>query len=784
MLLSKKLFLSFFPQFTKTSIDDLCKMLNSIGIEIENIHTFEKIKGLIVGKILGVEKHPKSSKLNLCKVFFEKKEHLIVCGANNVKANQKVIVAKINTKMLDGAVIKNRNILGIESNGMICSYSELTNRCDFLPNSEKDNIVVLDSFAKINDDNPLKYIGLDDVIFDLSIPSNRNELNGILSIGYDLLPILDDKNVFDFSINLDHVKTSNIEIKNSSSNFYGFIEVENWKIEESSWKTKYFLMNSGIIPVCPIVDISNLNMIISGNPSHSFSFDSIIKEIQITDNMTGKFVGLNNVEYKIENKDICIISNQKIIALAGIIGGIESFITNTYNKKILFEIANFDHLLIKRTSDRLQLKTPAAFIFSKKIPLWISFKSLEIFVTLLESLDCKIVGINYTKLTTKRNKINFDYLHITKLLGIKISEKEITQTLKSFGFIFFDNNKYIMPPIYREDIENSHDVVEEILKKININNLPTKMIGDSFVNLEFNYEYKNYLYLKNFFLSKGFAQLRTYNLTSINKNRLFNIFNQKNNVEIVNPISIDKIVLRNNILEKHLDVLQKNISYKNKLFPTFEIQKLLINNINNYYLSCVIPTNIFSNILDGSKINNNILLLKSFINDLFINYGVLFSFEENNLNFSFIRKNNSLLIFSNEKMIGVIGELELKICKEYDFKNKVFFMEINVHQLLMSKGHEFTIYEITNKHPIKRTLSIITSKTNFKKLENVINQINYIDSYEVKDLYQYEDKKVSYNIEFTFSFKINNPSNEDISSVFNSLIYILENNDFQIRKTN
>lgn len=783
MLLSKKLFLSFFPQFIETDDDDFCKMLNSIGIEIESIHKFEKIKGLVIGEILAIEKHPKSNKLNLCKVFFEKKEQLIVCGANNVEINQKVIVATVNTKMLDGTVIKIRDILGIESNGMICGYSELTNRCDFLPNNEKDNIVILDSFAKINDD-PLKHIGLDDVIFDLSIPSNRNELNGILSIGYDLLPILDDKNVFDFSINLNDIKKSNIGIKNDSSNFYGLIEVENWKIKESSWKTKYFLMHSGIVPVNSIVDISNLNMIISGNPSHAFSFNSIIKKIEISNNINGKFIGLNNVEYEIKSKDICISSNDKIIALAGIIGSLDSSINNIHNEKIIFEIANFDYLLIKNTSDRLKLKTPASVIFSKKIPLWISLKSLEIFITLLKAINCEIVGINYTKTKFNINKINFDYLQIIKLLGMEISEKKIIKILKSFGFIFSIDNKYITPPIYREDIENSNDVVEEILKKININDLSPKMISESSVNLEFNYEYKNYLYLKEFFLSKGFTQLRTYNLTSIDKNNLFNIFNQKNNIEITNPISRDKIVLRNNILEKHLEILQKNISYKNKLLPTFEIQKLSINDINNYYLSCLIPVNIFSNRLDGSILKNNILFLKSLINDLFINYGVLFSFEKNNFDLSFVKKNNSLLIFCNKKMIGIIGELESKICKEYSFKNKLFFMELNVQNLVMSNHGAFTISEITNKHPIKRSLSIITDKTNFKKLDNIICNTDYIESYEIKDLYECADKSISYNIEFKFIFTIDNPSNDDISLLFNDLISRCESNGFQLRKTN
>ncbi|MEF9984821.1 MAG: phenylalanine--tRNA ligase subunit beta [Malacoplasma sp.] len=784
MFLSKKLFASFFPQFKKTNDEQFCEMLNSVGIEVENVHKFKNTNGLIVGEILSVEKHPKSDKLNLCTVFFKNQKHLIVCGAENVLPNKKVIVAKINTTMLDGRVIEKKSILGIESNGMICSYSELSDRCDYLSEIDLDNIVILDDSAKLDDEEPLKYIGLDDVIFDLSIASNRNELNGILSIGYDLLPLLNIDNRFDFSINLEGFKKSKINIKSSSSNFYSLIEVENWNIKESSWKTKFFLMNSGIIPINSIVDISNLNMIISGNPSHAFSANSISGDIEIKNGIARKFFGLNNTEYKIDKNDICIVSNNNVLALAGIIGGLDSSIKKVLNEKIIFEIANFDNLLIKKTSDRLELKTQSAIIFSKRLPLWISMKALEIFATLLSEMDCKIIGINYTKPDFHKTKINFDCSKIIKLLGSDVDEKKIIDILKSFGFTFDSKNTYLTPPVYREDILNINDVTEEILKKININNLKPIPIGSSFVNFEFNYEYKNYLYLKTFFLNKGFSQLKTYNLTSANKNQLFNIFNQKNNIEIINPLSKDKVVFRNNILEKHLEVLKKNISYKNKLMPVFEIQKLPINGTNSSYLSCLVPIDIFFNKIDNSKLANNILLLKSLINDLFMNFGFTVSFTPNNRNFPFVKENNSLLITVDKETIGIMGELDFTFNKEYDFKDKLFFMELNIDKLILkNKSIDFNVSEIDNKHPIKRDISVVINKGLFNAFEKTINKINYIKSYEIKNLYEFDINSISYNIEFIFIFDKDNPSSEEISSLFNKLIIHLEDNKFLIRKS-
>ncbi|MBD5445912.1 MAG: phenylalanine--tRNA ligase subunit beta, partial [Mycoplasma sp.] len=199
MLLSKKLLGDFFSEFKKISDKDLIKAITAIGAEVESVYNFEQVNNLIVGEITHVEKHPKSEKLNLCTVLVNNKKRLIVCGASNVKPDARVIVALEDAEMVDGRVIKYKELLGIESQGMICAYNELTKRTEFLNSIDADNVIILDSNAKVNDTNPLKYINLDDTIFDISLPSNRNELNGIIGLVCDLMPHLNFKKPFDFS---------------------------------------------------------------------------------------------------------------------------------------------------------------------------------------------------------------------------------------------------------------------------------------------------------------------------------------------------------------------------------------------------------------------------------------------------------------------------------------------------------------------------------------------------------------------------------------------------------
>lgn len=158
MILSKKLLEGLFPIFKKIPNEKIEETLLLMGCEIESKKTFEKIENLIVGEIINVEKHPKTNNLNLCKVLVNNKEQLIVCGAHNVVKGAKVIVALENAKMIDGRVIQYRKIMDVVSEGMICAYNELTNHVDFLSDDDKDNIIILDENAVVNDVDPLKYI--------------------------------------------------------------------------------------------------------------------------------------------------------------------------------------------------------------------------------------------------------------------------------------------------------------------------------------------------------------------------------------------------------------------------------------------------------------------------------------------------------------------------------------------------------------------------------------------------------------------------------------------------
>ena len=788
MLLSKKLLGDFFSEFKKISDKDLIKAITAIGAEVESVYNFEQVNNLIVGEITHVEKHPKSEKLNLCTVLVNNKKRLIVCGASNVKPDARVIVALEDAEMVDGRVIKYKELLGIESQGMICAYNELTKRTEFLNSIDADNVIILDSNAKVNDTNPLKYINLDDTIFDISLPSNRNELNGIIGLVCDLMPHLNFKKPFDFSISLEKNKKNNIKIKTDEKicSFFGTIELSNLKNHESNWKVKSYLMNSGIKPINWLVDIGNLNMILTGNGAHSYDRKFIGNEIDVNLSTTkNKFLALNNKEYEVDSSSIFIKSKNKNVSLAGIIGSLESSITDDTNS-VVYEVANFNNNLVKKTSAQIGLTTDASALFSKKIPLWITIKSFETLINLLKESNSNFLGISYTKYNFRKINIKYDLKKINSILGKEFKDAIIKKYLKLLGFKINGNN--LTPPIYREDIINIYDVAEEILKMVGIENLDLASVEDSLVSFKDNNFENNLNLICEHLLFKGFSEVKTYNLISIENVKKFNLFKSKKIEKVLNPISKEREYLRTSLISQLLNVITYNKSYKNDLVPIFEIQGLTYDESWHQHLCILIPCEIFKNNVNKSKLTNDIFLVKSIIWDLLNYFNVEINFDYGtNDNDDLILKNDSLVIKnSKNKVIGILGRLSPKIISKGNGEEKYYFAEIRCDDFINKNlSNTFSAKEIDYTHKISRNLTVtLNNNQNYKDLEKILSDDQNIDNYFLEDVYKDEsNNEISYTFDINFKKIENNISLENINNIFKNIIYILEKNGYVVKKS-
>lgn len=792
MLLSRKLLNALFPIFNKVSNQELETMLNSIGVEVENIIKYEKTENLIVGEIRKVEKHPNADKLNICEVFFENKTHVIICGAQNVRPGLKVIVAKVGTKMLDGRLIEAKDLLGVKSNGMICAYAELTTRTDVCSYDEIENIIELDNDAKLNDTDPLKYIGLDDEILDLSTPSNRNELNGVIPIAYDLISLYFPKSKIDFSLkNIENQKKNSIKINLDKDicKFFGVIDVNNIEIKPSSWKVKSFLLNCGITPINTIVDITNLNTIITSNPCHAYDRDKLGKEMIVSlNNHKEKFLALNDKEYLVENKStVSIISNNKVVSLASIIGSKENSISSN-TKNVLFEIGNFNNMCVRDASNKLGIKTSASTIGSRKIPLWITYKSFDYLIGLLKDLNIKVDSINYVGDKLKDNLIDFDNQTIQDLLGQKT---DVEKNLKLMGFNFI--GKKVKVPIYREDIENISDLVEELTKKINVNNLELKPIESSFVDFEFDNFEENWNFLEKYFINKGFTLVKTLNLTSLENNKAFNLFGSKKSIKIINPISSEREYFRNNLIQQHLEVLSNNYTRKINLYNIFEIQGLNYDGVWNKHLCLTLPIEHFNNKINNSKIVIDLLFIKSIVTDLFKVFNISFEIKaiENLSNdIEFISINNGFQIYLKDKLIGIASQVSPEVLNKYklDSSKPIYFVELIINDLLDSKISKLiTVSDEKKEHNIIRSITLSLDRSqSYKKIESVFtnykNNLNLLDKFEIESVF-IKDNKPSYTFELEINAnKLNKKETSEINEIVEKLIKDLIKEGAEIKR--
>jgi phenylalanyl-tRNA synthetase beta chain len=237
MIYSRKLFEKFLPEIKNKSDHDLISACGQIGTEIEHIYKHPKLENFVIGEILSHEKHPNADKLNVCKVKIDKKGTIntIVCGASNVTDNKKVIVALANAQMVDGRVIEYKELRGVKSEGMLCAYAELTNNTQFLSSSDEHKIILLDD-AEIGDEEVGKYIGLNDTLYDISIPfANRNDFNGVLSLCQELAGFFDMKFKYpEVSIDNFDSKKINITFEKDSMKCYCISKVENVNCDKDS----------------------------------------------------------------------------------------------------------------------------------------------------------------------------------------------------------------------------------------------------------------------------------------------------------------------------------------------------------------------------------------------------------------------------------------------------------------------------------------------------------------------------------------------------------------------
>ena len=685
--------------------DDISEALESLGFEIESrIDKVPNYKNIVVGKVIDIYQHPNADKVRVTKVDVGSKVYEIVCGAWNFDINAVVPVALPNSEIKDGFKIDKRDIRGVESNGMICSASELDLWDDHT------GILKLSDDIKIGSDFSKTYASVD-TMWEVGVTPNRGDCMSHLGIARELSGYYDQplkQNEIKLTPNIENIIKVNSG-KSKLCNSYLSIEIENFEITDADIEIRYRLSSVGVRVINNVVDYTNYVLHDIGQPLHAFDRDKLFGTISVRKAKDNEILKtLDEQERKLSDDDLIITDNDSPIALAGVMGGFETEVTES-TKNLLIESAYFDKVSIMKTSRKLNLISDASIRFERGIDYDIQQKGLERFVSVFNNDQ----DINYSEITVSKKdelsheEVTFDKQEIHNILGQELSDEFISKTLSQLQIESNVGSEQISfkSPSWRYDLERPIDLIEELAKHYGFNNFESTLpIGNNLNNKGEYWNKRNYI--SNLLSSNNFFEVQTLSFADNESNEIFTP--EKNPVTVINPIDQTQEFLRTNLLSSLINTYKHNFENNAQSNKYYEINNVyddtkhkLYKDIPNqeYSLGLLLPESETNHDTRGELIQNDIHTLTNIVNLLFpkIQY-------EQILRPGF-HKNYSYILKLNNQIIGYMGKLSYKTQSLLNLDNSLYIMEVNTENFNMS-DIEDTYYQPLSTYPfIKFDLS-------------------------------------------------------------------------------
>jgi len=780
---------------TKYNDKKIIDKLTNIGLEVESFESqLSEQDEFVIAKIVNAEQHPNADRLSICDVDIGKEEIVkVVCGAPNAKKDLISVYAP------PGAIIpKNQmklfvsKIRGVTSCGMLCSESELK------LSDESEGITELPSKKYNNQIGKKFFKNNSPKVIDLSITPNRADCLGVRGVARDLAAAGAGK-LKKFNANKikfkgpQKIKVKISKEKNQGCSAFGSCLIKGIKNTESPKWLKDKILSLGQKPISAIVDVTNYIMFDLNRPLHVYDADKINGGIIVRNSKKGEsFEALDNKKYTLQD-NMCVISDKSgVLGLGGIIGGTRSG-TELDTKNILLESAYFNPKFIRKTSKLINLDTDAKFRFERGIDP----DSIEEGLVKAATLIQKICGGEISKLdvqkseTFKKIQIRFPISLFQSITGFKVAEKEIMKILTDLGFVIKkkNNDLNLTTPSWRPDILQPIDVVEEIVRIKGYDQIKTELPEKVRKKPTLNKQQKLFHFLKRSAASKGYYETVTWSFTDSKINQLFK--EDKNEVEIVNPISSDLNVLRSSIFSNLIIYLKKNLDRGFKDISLFEIGPIF--NGNKPGQQKIVLAG-----LKSGKVSRNNWIENERSVDVFdakrdvIQSLVESGFDQNKLyvydktpSYYHPGKSGTIYLNKNENNpVAYFGEIHPNILKKIDIKTEALVcIEIyldNIKETSKKLKDQKTQYQYSDYQKSERDFAFVIDK-NFKvqDLVNIISEIdkNLIRSVKVFDVYEGEkipnDKK-SIALNVTIQSLEKTLNDEDLEKVNQLIISTVE----------
>lgn len=769
-------------------LKELAVKITQSGINVEKVIT-NHIDNLVIGKVISCIDHPDSDHLHVCMVDVGKSEAIqIVCGAPNVREGLKVIVSLPGAVLPGNFEIKKGKIRGVESNGMICALYELGLE-EKNDETYAKGIEELNSDAKVGED-PIKYLGLDDTLYELDIHKHRNnDCYYHIGFAYEIGAILNRRVVLpqdSFKEVNDSINNHfNLDVETEKCPYYTARMVRNIKIKESPDFIKRRLIRAGMRPINNVVDISNYVMLEYGQPLHFFDKKKLGDKVLVRDAKEGeKVITLDGKERILSSADIVITDGGKPVCVAGVMGG-ENTEVDDNTTDILIEAAIFDPVSIRYTAAKLDLRSEASIRYGKGLNFEYTDKALKRACHLLEKYaDAEILTdiVKHDKVDKTIKTVEFSPDDINKLLGIKIDEEDMKVELGrlDFAYEYKDRKFTVTIPRRRLDIDTYvNDIAEEIGRLYGYQNLVSTLPvvpirrGDYIGDVKYRKQVSKRL------RRLGLNEAKTYTLISPDMAKLFD-YEHKEKVILPNPMSIDKSVVRTSIIPSLLNVYDYNKKRKVKDILLYEVAKTYDKSYNEESkIAGLLSGNYISNGWNFAK-KVDFYVVKGIIEDLldYMGFKNRYSFTTGGV--EDLHPGISAKILLDKKEIGIIGRVHPKILKD-----EVYVFEISL-QALMTEIKPLKYKEAPKYPSMEKDMAFILDKSiEAGKVIDIIKKAGgrILSDVTVFDVYEGENidnskKSIAFKLNF---MDINRTLNEEeVMQSFKKIIEKVES-EFQAK---
>lgn len=789
---------------------EVCDALTSEGLEVDALEEMQSIrgglKGLYVGEVLTCEPHPNSDHLHVTTVDLGKGDPCqIVCGAPNVAAGQKVIVADLGCVLYDGDkefVIKKSKLRGVESNGMICAEDEIG------VGTSHDGIIVLPQDVKVGTPAAEYYNLESDWLIEVDITANRADALSHWGVARDLYAWLkqngyetslhrpSDEN---FSVDNEELPID-VEIVNTDAcKRYACVSITDCEVKESPEWLKNKLTTIGLRPINNIVDITNYIMMAYGQPLHCFDADMVKGHKIVVKTMPEgtPFITLDGVEHKLSDHDLAICNAEEPMCIAGVFGGKGSGTYDTTHNVVL-ESAYFHPTWIRKSARRHGLSTDASFRFERGIDPNGTLYALKQAAILCKELAGGKVSMQIKDVYPNKIenfKVDLKYSYVNQLIGKELPVDTIKSIVTSLEMVILNEDAdglLLEVPAYRVDVQRPCDVVEDILRVYGYNNveIPTQLKSSLVIKGDEDIKHRLANLVGEQLLGCGFNEILNNSLTKAAYYEGLNSYPEINLVRIFNPLSSDLNVMRQTLLFGGLESVAHNINRRNPNLKFFERGNVYTftpekQNVDNP-MAAYKEENMIALWVTGKRVSGSwahadepstFFELKAYVMNILSRIGVPFGMLVFKDSTSDIFSKATVIENRGGKKLVEMGLVSKKILKSAGIDQEVYYAELNWTALMKAIKKQKVEYVEISKYPsVSRDLALLLDKNvEFARVEQIayqsdrklLKKVELFDVYEGKNL---PEGKKSYAVNFILQDEQKTLNDKQIDAIMNKII--------------